>query len=199
MRLAAADGVRHVAMRWYDRLAEALRDQLGVEPNDDLRALYGDVAAGRVGPTAPTPRDRAQPRLPPTPRPADGPEERKLVTVLDMDLRGLAGRPASGDPERARRETATWTELFCEVVGRWGGAVQRHVGGGAMAVFGYPAAREDHAARALWAGFEVLQRSSVPVRLGVDTGEVIAPDPAGLRRRVGRHRRGGARRRGPAA
>src|SRR5206468_4069998 len=82
------------------------------------------------------------------------------------------------DPERARRAAAVWTDLLCEVLERWGEAVQRLVGGGVVAVFGYPTAREDHAARALWAGFEVLQRIPVPVRLGVDTGEVIAPDPA---------------------
>jgi DNA-binding SARP family transcriptional activator/class 3 adenylate cyclase len=176
MRLAAAAGVRHVALRWYDRLTEALHEHLGVEPNDDLRALQADIAAGRLGP-GPAPATGPSPL--PGAGPAVGPEERKLVTVLDMDLRGLPAPPGQRDPERARRETTTWTDLFCEVVGRWGGAVQRHVGGGVVAVFGYPAAREDHAARALWAGFEVLQRTAVPVRMGVDTGEVIAPDPAG--------------------
>src|SRR4030095_6392651 len=60
----------------------------------------------------------------------------------------------------------------------WGRGAARGggvVGGCVVAVFGYPTAREDHAARALWAGFEVLRRVPVPVRLGVDTGEVIAP------------------------
>jgi class 3 adenylate cyclase len=65
--------------------------------------------------------------------------------------------------------------VLCEVVDRWGGTAQRLVGGGVVAVFGYPAAREDHAALALWAGFEVLRKVPLPVRLGIDTGEVIAP------------------------
>ena len=172
MRLAAAAGARHVALRWYDRLTEALHEHLGVEPNDDLRALREGIAAGRLG-------QSSAPATGPSRRPPVGPEERKLVTVLDMDLRGVPAPAGQRDPERARRETVTWTDLFCEVVGRWGGAVQRHVGGGVVAVFGYPAAREDHAARALWAGFEVLQRTAVPVRMGVDTGEVIAPDSSG--------------------
>jgi DNA-binding SARP family transcriptional activator len=176
MRLTAAAGARHVALRWYDRLTDILHEHLGVEPNDDLRALRGGIAAGRLGlSSAPATGPSRLPGAGPT----VGPEERKLVTVLDMDLRGLPAPPGQRDPERARRETVTWSDLFCEVVGRWGGAVQRHVGGGVVAVFGYPAAREDHAARALWAGFEVLQRTAVPVRMGVDTGEVIAPDPAG--------------------
>jgi hypothetical protein len=179
MRLTAAAGARHVALRWYDRLTEALHEHLGVEPNDDLRALQADIAAGRLGPS-PVPATGPSPL--PGAGPAAGAEERKLVTVLDMDLRGLPAPPGQGDPERARRETITWTDLFCEVVGRWGGAVQRHVGGGVVTVFGYPAAREDHAARALWAGFEVLQRTAAPVRMGVDTGEVIAPTRPGWTR-----------------
>jgi DNA-binding SARP family transcriptional activator len=182
MRLAAAAGARHVALRWYDRLTEVLHEHLGVEPDDGLRALQADIAAGRLGP-GPAPATGPSSPPGPSPRPgagpAAGPEERKLVTVLDMDLRGLPATPGQRDPERARRETITWTDLFCEVAGRWGGAVQRQVGGGVIALFGYPAAREDHAARALWAGFEVLQRTPVPVRMGADTGEVIAPDPAG--------------------
>jgi DNA-binding SARP family transcriptional activator len=171
MRLAAADGQRHVALRWYQRIAEALREELDVEPGDELRRLHADIAAGRLGAPAGEPR-AARPGA------APAAEERKLVTVLDVDLRGAAARTGGSDPERARRETATWTDLICEVVGRWGGAAQRVVGGGVVAVFGYPVAREDHAACALWAGFEILQRVPVPVRLGADTGEVIAPDRA---------------------
>jgi len=183
MRLAAVDGERHVAVRWYGRLVESLRVELGVEPTDQLRRLYADIVSGRstpAGTTDPAAADpaaadpaAADPDLAPgAPGSAAVDEERKLVTVLAADLRGLRSEP---DPERARRETSGWTDVLCEVVDRWGGAPERLVGGGVVAVFGYPAAREDHAARALWAGFEILQRVPVPVRLGVDTGQVIAP------------------------
>ena len=168
MRLAAVEGERHVAVRWYGHLVKSLREELGVEPNDELRRLYADIVSGRLPLTEAAEAEpaRAEPEAT-----AVG-EERKLVTVLAADLRGLRGGP---DPERARRETSGWTDVLCEVLDRWGGAVERLVGGGVVAVFGYPAAREDHAARALWAGFDILRRVPVPVRLGVDTGEVIAP------------------------
>ena len=174
MRLAAVEGERHVAVRWYGRLVKSLREELGVEPNEELRRLYADIVSGRLraeAPRRPTGRTGAASRSS-RPEAAAVGEERKLVTVLAADLRGLRGGP---DPERARRETSGWTDVLCEVLDRWGGAVERLVGGGVVAVFGYPAAREDHAARALWAGFEILRRVPVPVRLGVDTGEVIAP------------------------
>jgi DNA-binding SARP family transcriptional activator len=171
MRLAAVEGERHVAVRWYGRLVESLREELGVAPNEELRQLYADIASGRSAPV-----EVADAAHIGSGTAAVG-EERKLVTVLAADLRGLRGDP---DPERARREMSGWTDVLREVVDRWGGAVERLVGGGVVAVFGYPAAREDHAARALWAGFEILGRIPVPVRLGIDTGEVIAPtDGAG--------------------
>src|SRR6185436_11303391 len=53
-------------------------------------------------------------------------EERKLVTVLAADLRGRRGDEdgaGHADPERVRRETGTWTDVLCEVAGRWGAAV----------------------------------------------------------------------------
>ncbi|MBU2670398.1 AAA family ATPase [Actinoplanes bogorensis] len=102
-------------------------------------------------------------------------EERKLVTVLDVDLRGVRGAAVDPDPERARREIGEWTAAISEVVVRWGGAVRPLLGGGVIGVFGYPVAREDHAARALWAGHEILERVGSPVRMGVATGEIIAP------------------------
>ncbi|XVU21527.1 ATP-binding protein [Actinoplanes sp. CA-054009] len=143
---------RHRALRWYARIESLLRDELGVAPGPGL--------------------DRAHRTLLTRPGPGEA-EERKLVTVLDADFRGTAG----GDPERTRREVSAWTGLLGEIAERWGGTVQPRVGGGIIAVFGYPAAREDHASRALWAGFEMLQRSAVPLRLGADTGEIIAPGP----------------------
>ena len=166
MRLAASEGQRHAAVRWYGRIVESLREELGVEPNEELRRLYADIVSGRLAPTEAADAEAARTK------PETAAEERKLVTVLAADLRGLRGDP---DPERARRETSRWTDVLCEVVDRWGGAVERLVGGGVVAVFGYPAAREDHAARALWAGFEIVRRVPVPVRVGIDTGEVIAP------------------------
>ena len=169
IRLEVERGHRHLAVRWYERLAEALRTELGVEPHNDLKRLHQSLLRSAPTPAPPsTPADR---------------EERKLVTVLDADLRGVRGEAADADPERARREVSAWTDLLGGIVEKWGGAVQRLVGGGVIGVFGYPTASEDHAARALRAGHEILQRSPGAVRLGVDTGQIIAPaGPDGLAR-----------------
>ena len=177
MRLAAQAGDRHLALRWYGRLVEGLREELGVDPSEELRRLHGDIAAGRLGTRVDLVGETAD-RVPPLAAPPAPPridEERKLVTVLAADLRGIQGTAEASDPEHSRRTTGTWTDLLCEVLGKWQGTVERLVGGGAVAIFGYPAAYEDHAARALCAGFEILQRVPASIRIGIDTGEVIAP------------------------
>jgi len=178
MRLAAEAGDRHLALRWYGRLVEGLREELGVDPSEELRRLHGDIAAGRLGTrvdsAGETHHHEPAVAAPPKP-PSQIDEERKLVTVLAADLRGIQGPAEAADPEHARRTTRTWTDLICEVLAKWQGTVERLVGGGAVAIFGYPAASEDHASRALCAGFEILQSVPVSVRIGVDTGEIIAP------------------------
>src|SRR5262245_20958233 len=82
MRLVAVTGHRHVALRWYARLTESLREELGIEPDEELRRLHDDIAAGRLAPEidiADEPTDQ------PTPTTAAAGEERKLVTVLAAD------------------------------------------------------------------------------------------------------------------
>ena len=81
-----------------------------------------------------------------------------------------------GKPLReARLELERWAALVCEALRSWGGTAERLVGGSAVAVFGIPRVHEDDAARGLRAGLEILDRSPLPVRVGVATGEVIAP------------------------
>ena len=183
MRLAAVGGDRHVALRWYTRLVAGLRDELGVNPTEDLRRLHGDIAAGRLGPRVDSGIQPVEAEPVGAAQGAAAPavdEERKVVTVLAADLRGVRSEAGDADPERSRRTIGAWTDVIAEVLGRWNATVERLVGGGAVAVFGYPAACEDHADRALWAGFEVLQRVPVSVRIGIDTGEVIAPSTGAM-------------------
>jgi DNA-binding SARP family transcriptional activator len=167
IRAYALAGQRHLAIGRYRQLEERLAEELGVEPGAEARRLHQEIAAGRfppaaepAGPTAPVP-----PATPPV-------EERKLVTAVLVDA---TAAPASGDPERARLELEHWAALVCEVLRSWGGTAERLVGGSAVAVFGIPRVHEDDAVRGLRAGLEILDRSPLPVRVGVATGEVIAP------------------------
>src|SRR6266513_4238985 len=63
------------------------------------------------------------------------------------------------------------------ILERHGGTVEKFVGDAAMAVFGLPQVHEDDALRAVRAAIEMrdaVERLGLRVRIGVNTGEVIA-------------------------
>jgi class 3 adenylate cyclase/tetratricopeptide (TPR) repeat protein len=117
-------------------------------------------------------------------------EQRKTVTILFCDLVHSTGL-AEGDPETYRRIQARFFERMRQTVERHGGTVEKFVGDEVMAVFGVPVAHEDDALRAVRTGKEMLAglgalneelepslEIRLQVRIGINTGEVVAGDPA---------------------
>ena len=115
-------------------------------------------------------------------------EQRKTVTILFCDLVHSTGL-AEGDPETYRRVQARFFERMEGVIKRHGGTVEKFVGDEVMAVFGVPVAHEDDALRAVRAAKGMLDELgglneelslTVPleVRIGINTGEVLAGNPA---------------------
>jgi class 3 adenylate cyclase len=108
--------------------------------------------------------------------------ERKLATVLFADL---VGSTALGeqDPERTRALLDRFYDAMAGDITRAGGAVEKFVGDAVVAAFGVPAAQEDHAERALHAALSMkrgLQESfgdTLSLRIGINSGEVIAVRP----------------------
>ena len=109
-------------------------------------------------------------------------EERKLVTILFADVTGSTSLGESLDPEDVRALMGRYYEHAREVVGSYGGTVEKFIGDAVMAVFGLAAAHEDDAERALAAALdlrEVIEQDaflgeSFQLRMGVNTGEVMA-------------------------
>ncbi len=112
--------------------------------------------------------------------------EYKQVTVLFADVVRSMGLAAAVDMERWREIVTELVERSAAVVRRYGGSVE-FTGDGVMAVFGAPAALEDHAIRACLAAVgvqeetkrlavEVRERDGVDlqVRVGLNSGQVIA-------------------------
>jgi class 3 adenylate cyclase len=112
--------------------------------------------------------------------------EYKQVTVLFADVVRSMAIAAAVDMERLREIVTELVERSAAVVRRYGGTVE-FTGDGVMAVFGAPAALEDHAVRACLAALaiqeetnrlaaEVARRDGVAlrVRVGLNSGEVIA-------------------------
>jgi adenylate cyclase len=115
------------------------------------------------------------------------PAEYKQVTVLfadvvhSMDIAGAVGA------ERLREIMAELVNISTTVVKRYGGTVDKFTGDGIMAVFGAPAALEDHAIRACLAALGIQTETArladkvkardgidLQLRVGLNSGQVIA-------------------------
>jgi len=67
-------------------------------------------------------------------------EERKVVTVLFVDLVGFTSRSEELDPEDVRAVLAPYHARLREELERHGGTVEKFIGDAVMAVFGAPVA-----------------------------------------------------------
>ena len=118
-------------------------------------------------------------------------EARKTVTVLFCDVVDSTGIGEHQDPERVRGVMSRYFEEARTVLERHGGTIEKFIGDAVMAVFGIPTLHEDDPVRAVRAAVELrdavarlneeLERAlglKIAVRTGVNTGEVIAGDPA---------------------
>ena len=122
---------------------------------------------------------------------------RKIVTVLFADVIESTSLGEKLDPEALRWVMSRYFERMQAIVERHEGQVEKFIGDAIMAVFGIPVAHEDDALRALRAAAEMraslaelnveLQRNQgirLEVRIGVNTGEVVAGDPSAGQRLV---------------
>lgn len=128
-----------------------------------LAAVQGD-AAPAVG----------VPRAAPT-------TERRLVSVLFADLVGFTALSESRDPEEVRDLLSRYFDASRQIVGRYGGMVEKFIGDAVMAVWGTPIAHEDDPERAVRAALELtavvrglgeeVGAADLRARAGVLTGE----------------------------
>lgn len=122
-------------------------------------------------------------------------EVRKTVTVVFCDLVGSTELGESLDAETLRAVLGSYFSAVAEAIHRHGGIVEKFIGDAVMAVFGIPVLHEDDALRAVRAALDMtaavvelnpgLQRRfgrTVQVRIGINTGEVVASDGSGGQR-----------------
>ena len=77
--------------------------------------------------------------------------ERKTVTALFADIKGSTALMEEMDPEEARAIIDPALRIMIEAVKRYDGYVVQSTGDGIFALFGAPAAYEDHPQRGLYA------------------------------------------------
>ena len=125
---------------------------------------------------------------------ADERQERRVVTVLFADLAGSTALGELLDPEDVRELQGELFDLINTEVERFGGTTEKFAGDAVLAVFGIPQAHEDDPERAVRAALAVRDRfdsftervqgrhgAEVGLRVGVNTGEVVAGREAAAR------------------
>jgi class 3 adenylate cyclase/tetratricopeptide (TPR) repeat protein len=110
-------------------------------------------------------------------------EERKVVSVLFVDLVGFTSRSDRADPEDVRNTLQLYHSRVKDQLERHGGSVEKFIGDAVMAVFGAPVTHGDDAERAVRAGLRALEaignlnrehpELDLSARAAVTTGEAV--------------------------
>ncbi len=103
-------------------------------------------------------------------------EERRIVSVVFVDLVGFTTRAEQLDPEDVRAFLVPYYERVRSELESYGGRVEKFIGDAVMGVFGAPVAYGDDHERAVRAALAVQEWATadgLEIRVAVNTGEAI--------------------------
>ena len=119
-------------------------------------------------------------------------QTRRIVTVVFADVSGSTALGERIDSEAVRHIMRRYSEEARVALEQHGGTVEKFIGDAVMAVFGVPQIHEDDALRAVRAVADLQDRiarlsdelerewgAGISVRMGLETGEVVAGDETG--------------------
>ena len=114
---------------------------------------------------------------------------RKYLTTFFSDVRGFTAAAERMDPGQLVHEMNDYFAAMTEIVFKHGGTLDKYVGDAVMVFFGDPIPQEDHAARAVRMGIEMLERMKTlsdhwqqqygevfEIGIGISTGWVTVGD-----------------------
>src|SRR6266404_542691 len=105
--------------------------------------------------------------------------ERRIVTVIFVDLVGFTARAERLDPEEVQAVLTPYHERVRREIESFGGVVEKFIGDAVMGLFGAPLAHGDDAERAVRAALVVrdavgeLAGGDLQIRIAVNTGEAV--------------------------
>jgi class 3 adenylate cyclase len=113
--------------------------------------------------------------------------ERRQLTVMFCDLADSTKLSQQLDPEDLREVIRAYQQTSAAVIHHFDGTIAQHLGDGLLIYFGWPAAHEDDAPRALHAGLGLIDAIAtslnprlerehgvqLTVRIGIHTGPVV--------------------------
>jgi class 3 adenylate cyclase len=105
-------------------------------------------------------------------------EERRIVSIIFVDLVGSTAQAEQLDPEDVRALLTPYHQLVRREIESFGGVVEKFIGDAIMGVFGAPVAYGDDAERAVRAAFVVRDSvcampGNLQIRIAVNTGEAV--------------------------
>ena len=109
-------------------------------------------------------------------------EERKIVTILFVDVSGFTALAETLDAEDVRSLINHCFERLVPIVQKYGGTIDKFIGDEIMALFGAPIAHENDPERALRASLEMMDaifsfnhehKTELGLHIGVNTGAVV--------------------------
>ncbi|MGH3128893.1 MAG: BTAD domain-containing putative transcriptional regulator, partial [Gaiellaceae bacterium] len=173
------------ALAAYRAARETLVDELGIDPGLELRELEAAIL-----------RQDDSLFLDEAPLARPAMQFRRLVTIVFVDVVESMALAEALDPEALGRVLQSYFETVSAALVRHGGSVEKYAGDAVMAAFGIPFSHEDdplRAARAaldIQAGIAALNSRlahqhgvGLEVRIGIETGEVLAT-PTDARQRL---------------
>ncbi|MCA9930655.1 MAG: tetratricopeptide repeat protein [Anaerolineales bacterium] len=179
-------GVSRKQLAFQQELTDLETTIAGIEAH---RAVLGDLVAD-------TALELLREKLATLIQPDTAPDERKRVTVLFADVSGYTALSENLDPEDVAAIMNRLFEAVTVEIHRYGGTIDKYAGDAVMALFGAPQALENHeemAARAALAMQQVIKTFSddlqkdrgfsLQMRIGLNTGEVLAGLVGGLKSR----------------
>ena len=170
------------ALRVYADLRSTLVDQMGIDPGPSLKQLEELIL--RQDPTLDLKVVAVSEPM------ADGErwisEERRIVTVLAVDVATSSDKRHAPDDEVSQRVSERYFRGATAVVAGHGGRVEGTLGDTLVGIFGLPTTREDDALRAVRAAVDLRHlvaatntelgesgNARLGARMGIVTGEVI--------------------------
>lgn len=120
--------------------------------------------------------------------------ERRVVTVLFVDISGFTAMSEKMDPESLAALMNQCFSMMEKIIEHYGGTIDKFIGDCVMVLFGVPAALEHSARNAVNTAIEIRdriqdfnhdKRLAIPldVHIGINTGTVVAGSIGGTKRR----------------